>query len=450
MQVPPHLPWDYILIKYFTDIGSTISVLRKGQDKMSKRKGRYEYTTPRNIKNREYTSYEDAPLKDYGYSDPPPQNLTKKFLKVFVILFISVVVVLALTNLDNLTSDNINHWFQYELLGKTEGGGYPVRFSGMSVDIGSFDVMDGCPVYCSDTSLVVLNSNAGEYLNAHHSFASPIIKTGSGYSVVFNSGATAYKLISRDSVIYSGTTDKKIFDADVAPNGTYALLTEGSDYLSELSVYKIDNTKKFSYSFAEYYVNNVSVNRDGTKAALGGVSARNGGLISAVYILDFGQDNYLQKYEFEDSFIYSVEYLNNGNVIAVGSEAAYYIDVEKNKQTAFEYDMKTLTNYSFDSEYGAVLSLSSDADGRSCDVFTISSDGKKTNETSINDKVLSLDYTNEKIAVLTSGKVTVYNLKGKELKSVDADADSRKICFSDSDNIYVLGTSLISKLEIKD
>ncbi len=417
---------------------------------MGRVKGRYERTTPKNIKNREYTSYEDAPLKDYGDSEPAPQHLTKKFIKVFVILFISVVVVLALTNLDNLTSDNISHWFQYDLLGKTEGEGYPIKFSGISVDNGGFEVMDGCPVYCSDTSLVVLNSNAGEYLNTHHSFANPIVRTNSGYSVVFNSDATGYKIINRDSVVYTGSVSKKIFDADVASNGTYAILTRGNDYLSELNVYKSDNSKKYEYSFAEYYVNSVSINSDGTRAVLGGVSAKDGGLVSAVYILDFGQDSYLQKYEFEDSFIYSVEYLDNGNVIAIGSNAAYYIDIEKSKQTVFDYDMKTLTNYTVDGKYGAVLSLSSDTDGRTGSVFTLSTEGKKTEQIDIDGKVLSLDYTDNSIAVLTSGKVMVYNLKGKLIKSVETASDSRKIRFSDSNTVYVLGTSLISKLDVKE
>ncbi len=416
---------------------------------MGKKKGRYEHIPPKDIKNREYTSYEDAPLREYGYSEPAPQHLTKKFLKVFGILFISVVVVLALTNLDNLTSDNIYNWFQYDLLGKTEGEGYPVRFSGMSVNNGSFEIMDGCPVYCSDTSLVVLNSNAGEYLNTHHSFANPVVRTSSGYAIIFNSDATGYKIISRDRVVYTGTMDRKLFDADVASNGTYALLTRGNDYLSELNVYKGDNTKKYEYSFAEYYVNSVSVNSNGTRAVLSGVSAKNGGLISAVYILDFEQDSYLQKYEFEDSFVYGVEYLDNGNVIAIGSKAAYFINVEKNKQTVFDYDVKTLTNYSFDSGYGAVLSLSTDTDGRTCDVFTIDQDGKKTNDIHIDGKVLSLDYISESIAVLTAGEVTVYNLKGKELKRAEADSDSRKVCFCDKNDIYILGTSLISKLELK-
>ncbi len=412
---------------------------------MNKRKGRYEQVKPKNLKNREYTSYEEAPLKEYGDSEPAPQNLTKKFLKVFAILFIAVIAVLALTNLDKLTSENIYNWFQYDLLGKTEGNGYPAKFSGMTVNNGGFGVMDGCPVYCSDTSLAVLNINAGEYLNTQHSFANPIIKINSGYTIAYNSGATGYKIINRDSVVYSGTMNNKIFDADIAPNGTYAVLTGGSNYLSELNVYKNDNTKKYTYSFAEYYVNSVSVNRDGTRAALGGVSAKNGALISALYILDFERDSYLQKYEFEDSFIYGIEYLDNGNVIAIGSSAVYFIDVENGKQNSFDYDMKTLTGYAKNRKNGVAISLSSDTDSRSSEVFIVDGEGKQSDFIDIDDKVKSLDLDGEHIAVLTSGKISVYDLKGKQIKVVDVEADSKKICFGGGSSLYVLGTSLISK-----
>ena len=38
---------------------------KRGKDKMGKKKGRYEHIPPKDIKNREYTSYEDAPLREY-------------------------------------------------------------------------------------------------------------------------------------------------------------------------------------------------------------------------------------------------------------------------------------------------------------------------------------------------------------------------------------------------
>ncbi len=413
-----------------------------------KKKGRYQHTDPNKASKRKYTSYEDVPLREYRDTEPVPQNLTQKFIKVFFFLFIAVVAVMAMINVDNLTPDNISHWFQYDLLGKTEGSGYPVRFNGITVNSDNFSVMDRTPVYCSDTSIVVLNSNAGEYQNTQHAFAKPIMKTNMNYSIIFNSDATGFKIINRESTVYTGTTDKKLFDADVAENGTYALLTYGSDYLSSLNVFKSDNNKRYSYSFADYYVNNLSLNSNGSGAALSGVSAKNGGLISVIYILDFNQTNYLQKYEIEDSYIYDIKYLDNGNVIAVGNTCAYHIDVENGTKTDINYDSKTLTTYTLNAKYGLLLSLSTNPDGRECDIVAINNIGKIETEINTKNKVESLDYKNEKIAALLPSELVIYDTSGKQLASNETSTDARKACFSDNNTLYILGTSNISKIRV--
>ncbi len=97
-------------------------------------------------KEREVISYEDAPLDEIKDSEPLPANATKTFFKGFLILVISVVVVMAVTNIDKLTPENISHWVAYDLLGMSEGEGYPASFSGADVDTGNFDLMDGVPV----------------------------------------------------------------------------------------------------------------------------------------------------------------------------------------------------------------------------------------------------------------------------------------------------------------
>ena len=58
------------------------------------RRGRYEIQEKK-ASERKYTSYEDVPLEDYRSTEPEPSNITGKFLKVFLILFLSVVAVLA-------------------------------------------------------------------------------------------------------------------------------------------------------------------------------------------------------------------------------------------------------------------------------------------------------------------------------------------------------------------
>ena len=399
---------------------------------------------------REHISYEDAPLADIKDNEPLPENATKKFFKVFIIIALSVVLVMVFMNLDKLTPENISHWIAYDLLGQSEGDGYPAGFSGADVDTGNFDLMDGVPVYCSDTSVAVLNANAGKYQEVSHAFANPVLSTNSGYSMVYNAGATGYMIIDRNSVIKSGITEKKIFSADVCPKGIYCILSEDDDYLAKLTVYRKDDLEMYTYSFADFYVNMVSINAEGTRAVVSGLSAKNGSLLSVLYVLDFSQGNYMQRYEFDEIYIYDIKYLDNGNAVAVGDKSAYYIDIKGGAKKNVDYHSKFLTTYTLDRKNGMLLSLSSTPDGKECEVIMIDADGERPAEIQTNRQVLSMDYRDERIAVLFDREAAVYNMKAKKIASMESKGDARKIRFADAKSVYVLGKSSLYNVSAKE
>lgn len=392
-------------------------------------------------KEREHISYEDVPLDEIKDSEPLPANATKKFFKVFIIIALSVIVVMVLMNMDKLTVENISHWISFDLLGQSEGDGYPASFSGADVDTGNFDLMDGVPVYCSDTSIAVLNSNAGKYQEVNHAFANPILSTNSYYSMVYNAGATGYTVIDRDSVVKSGLTEKKIFSADVCPKGIYCILSEDDDYLAKLTVYRKDDLEMYKYSFADFYVNRVSINSEGTRAVVSGLSAKNGSLLSVLYVLDFSQGNYMQRYEFDEVYIYDLKYLNNGNAVAVGDKSAYYIDINGGTKKNIEYHSKSLTTYTLDRKNGMLLSLSSTPDGRECEVVMINDSGEMSVGIQTKRQVVSVDYRDERIAVLFDREAAVYDMKGGKVASMELKGDARKIRFADANSVYILGKS---------
>ena len=416
---------------------------------MKKNKGRYrndEEKLEKKASKRKYMSYEDVPLEDYRDEEPIPTDLTKRFLKMFLILFISVVAVLALMNIDKLTPDNIAHWFQYDLLGKSEGDGYPTGFAGSSVSSGNFDLISGVPVYCSDTSIAVLNNNAGILQEVQHSYASPMLSANNSHAIVYNLNATGYTVFKKDSIVRTGSVKKKILSADISSNGIYAILTRSDDYLSRLTVYRTDGLEKYSYSYADYYMNKVSVNKDGSRAVLTGVSARHGGLISVIYVLDFTQDNYMQKYEVEDTFFYDIKYLDNGNAFAAGDERAVFINVNEGSIKPINYNSRTLTSYMIRRDQGAVLSLSLNPDGRSCDIISYNTDGNRDCEISTGKRIISLDIRGNDRAVLTPDSILVFDREGSLKGKADTDTDSRKIVYCDYNSFYVLGKSRISQL----
>ncbi len=416
---------------------------------MKSGRGRYQNDENRQKKRaaqRKYMSYEDVPLEDYRDEEPMPNNLTRRFLKMFLILFLAVVAVMAVLNLEKLTPDNIGHWVQYDLLGKTDGDGYPTNFSGSTVSNGNFDLISGVPAYCSDTTITVLNKNAGIYQENQHSYASPMLSVNAGYGIVYNIDATGYTVFNRDNIIYSGAVKQKILAADIAANGIYAILTRGEDYLSKLVVYRSDNLEKFKYSFADYYMNTVSISKDGTRAVLSGVSARNGGLVSVIYILDFSQDNFLQRYEMEDTFIYDVKFLDNGNAYAIGSDKLFFINIHDGVKDDIPFGSRYLRTYAFHRSQGIVLALSANPDGRSCDLLSFDANGKNDCEIATEEKVISLSMRDNDRAILSADKITVYDKNGTLRGTVKTDSDARKIVYSDRDTFYVLGKSRISKL----
>lgn len=418
---------------------------------MKKSVGRYEKENRKAEKkasSRKYTSYEDVPLEDYRETAPVQGNVTKKFIKLFLILFFSVVLVIALLNIDKLTPDNVVHWFQYDLLGKTEGEGYPTSFSGTTVSTGNFSLLSGVPAYCSDTTITVLNNNAGTYLEKQHSYANPVLAVNKGWGMVYNPDGTGYTVFKRDSIVRTDSVKYKIISGDIASNGVYALLTENDDYLSKLTVYRSSGQEKYTYSFAEYYMNSVSLNSDGSRAVLSGVSARNGALISVIYVLDLTQSSYMQKYEADETYIYEIKYFDNGNALAVGSNMAFFINIGDGKKSDISYSAKTLTSYTLSRENGVLLSLSVNPDGRECDVLPVDTEGKLLQDISTGSKILSMDSYRNNTAVLTDGKLTVYDKSGGLKSEKEVDPDSRKLLFSDEKNLYLLGKSRISKVTL--
>ncbi len=396
--------------------------------------------------DRKYISYEDVPLDEIKDNEPLPNNLTVKFLKVFLVVFLSVIVVMALTNIDKLTPENISHWVEYDLLGKSEGEGYPASFSGADVDTENFDLMDGAPVYCSDTAIVVLNPNAGKYQEVSHAFANPLLSTNSNYSIVYNAGATGYTIIDRTSVVHTGMTEHKIFSADVCPKGIYCILTDEEDYLASLTVYRKDHQEMYRYSFVDFYVNKVSISREGNRAVVSGLSAKNGSLLSVLYVLDFSQSNYMQRYEFDDMYLYDIQYLDNGNAFAVGSKAAFYINIREGSKKDISYHSDFLIHYTLDREKGLLMALSPTPDGRECEITAVDASGSQIGEIPTKQQVISMNAGDHSVAVLTPEEAVVYDTKGKRLSSVKCPTDARKVRFADDGSLYILGKSSLYDL----
>ncbi|MGN0536927.1 MAG: DUF5711 family protein [Acutalibacteraceae bacterium] len=413
---------------------------------MKKKQGAGRYRNIDKKSNRKVVSYEDIPIDEYEVPTVP-KHIFKNILKAIGIIFVSVAVLLVILNWNCLTSEQFANWFNYEFLGKSYGDGYPVRIVGTKVKSQNMTLINGGTLaYCSDTAILTLNSTAGEIMNEQHSFTTPYLKSSGNYMIVSSTGAKNYKILTSNSLVHTGTTDEKIFDADVSSNGRYAILTETDGYFSKLTAYLSDNREKYNYSFADNYAYALSLNNDGTKAAVAAINSENGSSSAIIYLLDFNSSECEAKYVFNDDYIYDICYLNNGNVVAVGASNAYFINVENQSKTTIEYNSATLTQYKLSKENGLLLSLSDTPDGKECSLMYIDKNGATKYRFSLGAKVDAIDlYSTSAVAVIQN-KAYFYNENGSVISETECGRDTKQICMLNTNTAYALGNSEISML----
>ena len=412
----------------------------------NKIKGRY---AERKVnKERTVISYEDVPLDDY---EPEKTEISVKAVKKIVLgVLISLLmglVVLAFANRDKLTWDNISVWWNYEVMG-TAGKGFPVNIVGSEVESGNIAVNQNRVAYASDTSFITLNSTGREVNNSQLRYTKPVMKSAENKYLTFGLGETGYQVHSFDSSIYTGTAEGGIFAGDIASNGKYCIVIEGNGFYSELYAFDSSNNRMFKYSFSEYYVNSVAINKNGTGCVACGISNNNGEIKTGIYVLDFSESEPEAKFELEGDYIIDCKYISDSRAALVGGNASYIVKADDDDIKTIDYSGKPLCNYCFcPNPETFSLSLSKSGDGKHCDIITYNDGGNKESAVDCEYGSESLSAYKDTIATLDGNMIYVF--EDGELKySCFAGTGAKRIILSSGSEAFVLSVNQVRKIDL--
>ena len=407
-----------------------------------RKKGRY--SEKKVNKERKVISYEDVPLDDYEQekTDISP-SAVKKIIIGVVIALVAGLIVFAFANRDKLTPENLSVWWTYDVLGNA-GKGYPVNIVGSEVKAGNFTENQNRIAYASDTSFVTLNSSGGEIANVQLRHSKPVMKTNENKFLIYGLGEKEYQILSFDKQLYTGEAQSIIYTGDIASNGVYCFVTEGDGFLSELYVYNSDNNRIFKYSFSEYYINSVALNNDGSGCVACGLSSDGGAIKTGVYVLDFGKEEPVNKYEIPDDVIIDSKYISGRRAALVGENASYVIKIGAEEYNTVSYEDKPMINYCFSPKTGSfALALSKSGDGKNCLLVNYNDNGDKNYAVENEYGADSLSVLNGTIAVLDGNMIYAYNKSGDLKYSCDAGTGSSALILDSDKSAYVLSINQI-------
>ena len=229
----------------------------------------------------------------------------------------------------------------------------------------------------------------------------------------------------------------------------YGIISDQTGYLAKLSVYEKNNEFLFGYFFNDYYAVSVSINNEGTMAAVGAVNTVDGQIVSQVYLLDFMREDPLYVYTYKDQMIYEVKFVEEDKFAVLTDSLVSVIHSDSGKEVPYSYNNRVLTAYNISYGNNIAVSLSRSDDERDCSIVSIDTKGNEVGSFSTDLKVFAVDVKKDKIALLSSNKLYLYNSYGDSFGEWEVGTDAKSIVIPQEKTVYILGVSEIRKISLK-
>ncbi len=371
--------------------------------------------------------------------------------RVILILCLSVLAVLGWYNRRNLTPQNIVQWVEGRVVGFGIGDGYPKSIAGSSVSPQNFLSSDKNLVVAGDTALSVYNSTAKEIYTNPHSYAKPTVKAKGSRFLLYNLGGKNFRIDTLGGKSVSLSPGQDILGGALAPDGQTAVVTAADGYCGMLVSYTAEGNVQSRYWFSSYYPCAVALSPDGLEAAVAGVSAKNGELVSALYLINLNQEKSVEPAAtLTGNLILDVFWDSPSTVTAVGDSGVLFLNPKSGKKSEFRYEGQKLEAFASDSGRTA-LALCAYPGAEESSLTVLGNDGAGIFSSRVSGSVRSVSLYGQELAALADGKAWFFPLAapaGSE-KGISAGEDARAVALRDESSAYVLGISEIRLLKIR-
>lgn len=365
--------------------------------------------------------------------------------RVILILALSALAVLGWYNRVNLAPENALQWVQSHVVGLGAGDGFPQKIPGSSVAPKNFIASEKNLFFASDTALVVYNSSARELLDRQHSYSSPVLKVSGPRFLLYHLGGKSCETGAvGDGDPLQRNTDQNILGGALAANGRFALLSAAEGYCGKMTAYTASGQVLSYYWFSDYYPTAVALNADGTRAAVTGVSAKNGGLVSAVYLIDLSGGKTVRPAAVVTGGMMSAVFWDaESTVAAVGDTGVLFLNPSSGAKTDFSYDGSKLTAYCSDGGRVA-LGLAPYEGSPNQKLVVLGPSGNRIYSGQVGGAIQSVALFGQTAAALSDGKVYFQSLASASSVSIqNAGSDAGAIALKDEKSAYILGISEI-------
>ena len=239
---------------------------------------------------------------------------------------------------------------------RSRAKGFPVSFSSNAI---RSIVAVGANVYVlTDETLSLVTPTGAYQLLKVIGYVEPVIVSCGKYGLVFDRLTGKYLVFSNAKIILEGMSDDQaqILNADIAADGSFLLATKGKESASLLTYYDKNGEMLFRWVCAKDHIVAVSLAENRRDILCAALNAKNGEIITRLYLLDIYSDQTQWEYSLKSAAAIDCFFVSGSKIAVVCADRRVVIDTRKSKPQphVYEYPESPLAIDS-DGEYTALV-----------------------------------------------------------------------------------------------
>ena len=326
-----------------------------------------------------------------------PKKHGRRWL-IFALAVLLVAVLLALFFLDRSTElDGIKRFFRY--LG-ADGASFPV-------ENGVYAVMDDYLAAASGNAVSLYDDEGTVRARCEISGGQELtLKSRGDFLLVYEIGGTELTLLDSTGRERCTTAVTAVFDADLAENGSFAVLSAGDGCRAVLEVYSPSGELRLRHSSATRNLCACAISPDGSYVSAVALGQEELELSSSALLFATDSTEPVGELPLGAQLVYDLAFLEDDRLCAIGETSLAFFTAEGILLRKYPENEGDLCAYSFgDGFLAAVYDL---YDQEACGLMLLDTDGKNAGFCRVT-APLSLNTCGSYTALLTADGLSIYD-----------------------------------------
>lgn len=378
-----------------------------------------------------------------------PYESVSRRLRVLKLALVFLLVAFLIGGLlvlkDDLTAENLRFLVRDIGLSSPSLG---FDTSGLSFD---YDTSLRAGLYRGDlvllkrSSLEIYAFSGTRSLSQNVAFSSPALLTGEKYLLAYDIGGTHLSVYNAFSQLYSEDFPYKISCADLADDGTFAVVTGEKGYHSALYVYNNNFKKTFRYATADRVVYDAAICQENSALiALCAVTAQNGDFLTEVLLFDTTVGEVQKSFSFSSEMPLELSFETASRISLLTDTGLHLIDTADAHHAHHTFNANDLAYFYAKDGYN-VLVKNAGVIGTGLTVDVISNETPTQKQTfTLQDRVQDVRISFGNVYLLSHNNLGVYSTAEQTLKTHALEHEYKEILPLSGGRLAFIGEGSVS------